>query len=262
MRDAAVRLGMARSSVCTSIPAAISHHFRYESRNPVDSVMVREMRKALSKVTPTPGEGRKPLLPSHLRKIAEILSASREDTRDFTMVVLMVFGFLRRSEVVNLKFADVKQVCKDGSRGLSIHIQRSKTDQEGKGAVVFVAALPNDYLICPVRWFELYCALVWDTRASFLFFPLTGSVTGQLSAATPNFIVKRLLERAHLPTEGFGAHSCRKGGCTSAVNAGADLRLVAQHGRWTGGAIQSYIKDSVSRKLSVSTKIANYKEDQ
>ena len=46
-----------------------------------------------------------------------------------------------------------------------------------------------------------------------------------LSPSTPNFIVKRLVESIGIDSTKYGSHSCRKGGCTTALESGADLRL-------------------------------------
>ena len=51
-------------------------------------------------------------------------------------------------------------------------------------------------------------------------------------------------------------HSLRAGGATAAANAGVEDRLFKCHGRWKSEtAKDSYVKDSVERRLEVSKQL-------
>jgi len=153
--------------------------------------------------------------------------------------------------VVNLKYEDVKEETSDGVSSLVIFIWKSKTDQAGDGATVHVSETGTP--ICPVRWYRFFCT-IRNPRAVFLFHKLGDrtDVSEPLSSSTPNFIVKKLVASIGMNPQKFGSHSCRKGGCTTAVESGVDIRLVARHGRWKSQAVMTYVKDSKDSKLSVT----------
>jgi site-specific recombinase XerC len=66
--------------------------------------------------------------------------------RDRALLLLGFAGALRRSELVGLDLADVTE----GTDGLTVHLRRSKTDQEGTGRTVGVPFGSNP-ATCPVR---------------------------------------------------------------------------------------------------------------
>jgi len=129
---------------------------------------------------------------------------------------------------------------------------KSKTDQAGDGHAVLLSKLDDDQL-CPVKWFKIYDKLR-DQQADTFFYHI-GEPSKPLSGNTPNHIVKKFIRGIGLDDETFGSHSCRRGGCTSAIEAGLDIRTVARHGRWRSSAINTYIVDSKETKLSVSKSI-------
>ena len=64
--------------------------------------------------------------------------------RNRAILLLGFAGALRRSELVALNVADIEPA--DG--GLRVNIRRSKTDQEGEGTVIAIAAGITD---CPAK---------------------------------------------------------------------------------------------------------------
>lgn len=256
LKFAALELGLSRMTVCTVIPASISHIFRHSTTpSPVESTIVSEMKKALQQVTEPPGKGRKPLSVEHLRQIVATVSREPklEKVRNICMVLIMVSGFLRAGEVVRLEANDVTMIPHESGMVLSIVIRKSKTDQGSRGTNVVVSNMNHEPGICPVRWFQEYSKMR-NQQARFLFHSLgqKADLTSPLSPSTPNFVVKKLLEESGIDPEGFGSHSCRKGGCSMAINGGSDLRLVMEHGRWKSNAVKHYITDSLQSRLSVS----------
>lgn len=246
------RLG--RTTVAVTIPSSVAALYRYSQSQPQNSVLVREMKKAVVKNTPTPGAGRKPLtMKILLRLVMQVDLASMECVRNFFMVLLMMVALLRESEAVHLQNEDVWAEEVDGHQVLHVFIQKSKTDQEGDGHTVVVGEGEN-VLLCPVRWFYKYRQLRGDDDGPF-FYSMDKGTRRALADNTPNFIVKKLLTTIGVEAAQYGSHSCRKGGCTAAIEAGTDMRLVARHGRWRSSAINTYIVDSVASKLSVSKAI-------
>jgi hypothetical protein len=66
---------LARGTVCVAVPAAIRDFFRFEEINPVDSEIVRYIKKTVSRVTEAPKEGRMPLTFDHLRRTVDSMDS-------------------------------------------------------------------------------------------------------------------------------------------------------------------------------------------
>eukprot|EP00198_Chlamydomonas_reinhardtii_P001834 XP_001691170.1 predicted protein [Chlamydomonas reinhardtii] len=115
---------------------------------------------------------------------------AEECSRDACWLALGFFGMLRRSELAGLALADVSQQKAEGP--VTLTVRRSKTDQQGLGAQVQLAA------------------------------------TTQGSKVPIGRIVSRL----------------RRGGATTAANAGVPLEDIQEHGRWKSDAVRLYIKKS------------------
>jgi len=243
---------LGRATVCRNIPAAISDYFRFTPNiNPANSPLVKQTLKVIQRSTPKPDKDRLPLTTGMLENMVKKIGVgSDEEVRNMFMIILMTVAMLRESEVVQLMTEHVQE--RDGV--ISVFIRKSKTDQASDGTTVYVAETGT--LLCPVSWFRRYC-MIRQGEAPFLFHQMgvKKDVSKQLSTRTPNFIVKKMLELIGVNPSQYGSHSCRKGGCTTAVESGVDLRLVARHGRWKSSAIMEYVKDSMDTKLSVTRAI-------
>ena len=90
--------------------------------------LVRRVRSGIRRTIGTAQHGRAPLLLSDLRcLLGAIPSANRAGLRDRALLLLGWTGVLRRSELVTLDLADVRET----PEGVRVWIGRSKTDQEG-----------------------------------------------------------------------------------------------------------------------------------
>jgi integrase len=82
------------------------------------------------------------------------LGANMGGCRHRALLLLGFAGALRRSELVGLDVADVTE----SADGLTVHLRRSKTDQEGAGRTVGIPFGSNP-VTCPVRawraWLEV-----------------------------------------------------------------------------------------------------------
>ena len=150
--------------------------------------------------------------------------------RDRALFLTGFAGALRRSELVaidreHLTFRDV---------GLSIHIPRSKRDQEGKGADITIPWMRGEDT-CPVKAMER-----WLKRAGITHGPVFRGVTawGTLeNRLTTDGVRKILLRRAALagltvdPSERLSPHGLRAGFITEAYLTAAPDEQVMAHTR-------------------------------
>jgi site-specific recombinase XerD len=154
-------------------------------------------------------------------KVPAMVAGGKRDLAGKRDRALLLLGFAlaaRRSELVALDVADLEE-CPEGLR---VTIRRSKTDQEGAGAVVAVC---RGSIACPVA-----AVTEWLAAACIVEGPVFRQVgkggrllPGRLSPQNVALIVKAYAKRLGLDPGAFSGHSLRAGFLTSAAARGASL---------------------------------------
>lgn len=186
------------------------------------------------------------ILPHHLRSMVDALPEplGKERLRSLRNRAMLTVGWasgMRRSEIVALQVADVKEV----PEGLTLTIRRSKTDQEGKGRVV---AVPYGAWLqtCPVRSLKS-----WLEAAEVKEGPLFRTVTPDGMGVRPwsltdrqlANVVKQCARRAGVEGR-FAGHSLRAGLVTSAVRANKQIKSIqAVTGHKTLEVLYRYVRE-------------------
>lgn len=129
--------------------------------------------------------------------------------------------------------------------GLRVRVARSKTDQEGKGAVI---AVPEGRRLRPVA-----CLDAWIARAGvadgFLFRRLSRAGECALSSPMSDRAVARTVQ-ARVAAAGydpalFAGHSLRAGFLTSAARAGASVFKMQEQSRHKSiQVLSTYVRDA------------------
>ena len=155
-------------------------------------------------------------------------TASLIGKRDKALLLLGFSGAFRRSELVNLRAQNISI----NIEGADIRLQKSKTDQIGRGEVVSITR-GQCLESCPVA-----SVVDWMNAAGIESGPLFRPVrkgdrlqSGGLSDRTVARIVKNYALGLGLNPAAFSGHSLRSGMLTSAAESGADLIQLAQHAR-------------------------------
>lgn len=197
--------------------------------NPVEAKLVRTVMAGIRRVKGTAQAGKEPLSPELLRKM---LAGAPEDLRSVRDRALLLVGFagaFRRSEVVALRWEDLRFT--DG--GLAVTVPHSKTDPEGEGQTVGIpyGSHPES---CPVRALEAWLARSGIT-GGYLFTRIGrwgGEATGKpICDHQLAKLIKRLVLRAGLDPGTFSGHSLRSGLATSAAEGGASERSIMDQTR-------------------------------
>jgi site-specific recombinase XerD len=138
--------------------------------------------------------------------------------RDRAILLLAFSLAARRSELVALDVEDIEE-CPEGLR---IRIKRSKTDQEGQGAVVAVC---RGSIACPVTALRDYLDAAGITSGPVFRRIRRGNhiTEHRLTAQTICRLVKDHAAKLGLDPKQYGAHSMRAGFLTSAAVKGANL---------------------------------------
>lgn len=169
--------------------------------------------------------------PLRARDVARILAATTDETlsdcRDRAMLLVASDLLARASELVSLEVRDLRR---NPSGATTATIRRSKTDQEGRGAVGYLA--PQ----------TVSAVDRWRTRAGIadgrLFRGLTrhGHVAAALDRDWVSVAFRQLATRAGLEPERVqrvSGHSCRIGTAQDLAAAGYALNAIMVAGRWT-----------------------------
>jgi site-specific recombinase XerD len=192
-----------------------------------------------------------PAVPDVLRKLLATRPGVEKPlgARDRAMLLLGFAGALRRAELVALTLADVVAVP---GRGFLLTIGRSKTDQQGRGDRVAIAANPANPGFCPETALQAWLAHRHqgadlgaeipagerDARPLFCAVSKNGRVTG---AALSDKAVVRLVKQAAMDAgfdaTHFAGHSLRAGLATAAGNAGAGLPALMRQTRHRSPAV-------------------------
>ena len=185
-----------------------------------------------------------PAVPTVLRRMLDSLGTEGSlAVRNRAMLLLGFSAALRRSELVALQIGDIEPVP---GRGLRLLVQRSKTDQNGRGQEVANWANPTEPLLCPAAaiaaWLTLRRAardldaihLAADRDAQPLFCAVTksGRLTGAvLSDKAVARLLKQVALTAGLDPALYSGHSLRAGLATAAGDDGAGLADVMRQTR-------------------------------
>jgi site-specific recombinase XerD len=197
---------------------------------------LKHAHKAAGEDSPTDDERVKAVLQGARRSIGgaprKLAAATSEKTigmatlvrpglaglRDRAILLLAFSLAARRSELVALDVEDIEE-CPEGLR---VRIKRSKTDQEGQGAVVSVC---RGSIADPVSAVLDYIKAAGITSGPLFRRIRRGNhITDQrLTAQTICRLVKDQAAKLGLDPKQYGAHSMRAGFLTSAAAKGANL---------------------------------------
>lgn len=201
---------------------------------------------------------KEPITRDMLKQMVDTFKNGLKDIRITCMCLLCYSGFLRFSELVNLRRIDI-QFC---SSHVKLFLYKSKTDVYREGRDVIISRTFSE--TCPVNMLEKYLKLasIEDGSTEYIFRSLKYCKStnmyalrksGQLSYTRAREILLESLEILGLDRTKFGLHSLRSGGASAAAAAGVTDRLFKKHGRWKSDtAKDGYVKESLSERLSVS----------
>ncbi len=222
--------------------AAISAAHRAAGHeSPTKEEAVRLVRRGMRRTLGTAQRQVRPVTVPDLRAMLEGLGRDPAGCRDRALLLLGFAGALRRSELVGLDVVDITE----GSDGLTVHLRRSKTDQEGAGRTVGIPYGSNP-VTCPVRAWRAWLEVSGITEgAAFRPVDRHGHIGAtRLSAPAVALVLKRRAARAGLDPAEVAGHSLRAGLATSAAAAGVPERVIADQTGHKGTAmLRRYIRE-------------------
>ena len=172
------------------------------------------------------------------------------DARDRALVAVAYDGMLRRSELSALQVADLVEEIRGDA---TLLVRRAKTDQEGVGAMVYLAP---DTVAMVREWLD--CGGITDGRLFRSLRP--GRAPGdKLHPSQIPRIFKRMARRAGLPDNmvaGLSGHSARVGATQDMIASGIELPAILQAGRWRTTAMVNRYGDRLLARRSGAAQLA------
>jgi integrase len=226
--------GLSPGSLHVALAAISDRHRAAGLRSPCEAPAVVEVWRGIRATRGTAQRGKEPLSPVELRAMVDYLGDDPIGVRDRALLCLGFAGGFRRSELVALRVEDLEF----RPQGLLVNVARSKTDQEGRGALVPIHASGGP--CCPVASLSAWIRLA-RINAGVVFRSVRWGRIGAapLSGRTVALIVKRCAARVGLDTRELAGHSLRAGFATTAAMEGASL---AEIGRVTRHASEDQIR--------------------
>ena len=222
--------------------AAISAAHRAAGHDsPTKAEPVRLVRRGVRRTLGTAQRQVRPLTVPELRTMLQGLGTDPGGCRDRALLLLGFASALRRSELVGLNVDDIT----GGADGLTLHLRRSKTDQEGAGRTLGIPFGSNP-ATCPVRAWRAWLEVSGITEgAAFRAVARHGRLgPTRLSAPAVALVLKRHAARAGLDPGEVAGHSLRAGLATSAAAAGVPERVIAEQTGHKGTAmLRRYIRE-------------------
>jgi site-specific recombinase XerD len=197
--------------------------------SPIEDKIVRMVMAGIRRVKGTAQQGKEPLSGELLREMFQNAPNDLRSIRDRALLLVGFAGAFRRSELVELRYQDVRFT----DEGLIVTIPKSKTDQEGEGQTVGIP-YGSHLESCPVRALQAWLDKSNITHG-YLFTAIGrwgGETTGKpICDHQLARIIKRLAAGAGLDPQSFSGHSLRSGLATSAAEGGASERAIMDQTR-------------------------------
>ena len=178
-------------------------------------------------------------------------------TQRFLLLCILGFsGFMRTDELLSIQVEQIKFHDKH----MTINIPHSKTDQGGKGNLIYISAIASR--CCPVMLTKKYIEQLNLRRSDYLICKLVATKKGQKAVGEHKMSYSRIRSiflqytQPIFKGKNLGLHGLRAGGASMCASNNVNDRLISKHGRWVSDkARDGYIRPSLSEKLYVTKKL-------
>jgi integrase len=238
-----------RCSTVSVHAAAIGYAHRLAGHpNPCDSPLVGEVVRGIRRTT---GAAPKQAAALTLPRLAQaVMSVDRSSVRGRRDAALLTLGFAlaaRRSELVALDLDDLE----DDGEGLLVRVRRSKTDQEGQGAVLYVPMARELLGACAVRAVRDWISDLAEAAGPlFRSIRKGGSIGGRLSDRAVDLVVRSMTGDVGGAAT-FSAHSLRAGLVTTLAAKGrTEFEIMEQSRHKSSAMIRTYAREADAKRAS------------
>lgn len=225
-------------SIKRALAALSTAHGLRDQPSPVSNqVVMRTLEKVMRDQGVRPTKKRA-IRAAHFETAIRFIPRDLRGLRDRAILLMGFNGAFRRSELAAL---DVHDLRPQGDEGYVVLVERSKTDQHGKGKLKGIPRMPDDPETCPAGALEAWLEAAGVTEGPvFLEIDVWGNLKDKrMSDQAVARAVKRFVRRAKSSGVDIGdfdiddvaGHSLRRGFITDAIEAGVpDTVIMEQSG--------------------------------
>lgn len=219
-------LGRRKSTIARNVATLAAAHAAAGLQNPCDHPAVHLALKMVGRAQSGSPRQARGLVWNEIAQFLEIADRGVRTVRDRALLTLGYDAMTRREELVAVDCEDLTW-CGDGSARLLI--RQSKTDPDGEGSVMYLAAQTARYVR---SWME-----VSGIRTGAVFRRIIGRarIAERLGADSVGDVLKRVVARIGLSREAVRAtsgHSLRVGATQDLLALNEGLPAIMQTGRW------------------------------
>ncbi len=192
---------------------------------------------------------KRPLTLEQVHMILATLEGPIAAARDRALLLIGFGAGMRRSEITGIEVRHITYT----RDGMTILIERSKTDSAGKGRLVSYAWGTNRKT-CPVSALKDWLAVA-DIKKGFVFRSVGryGSIGPKLRSDTVGRLIQKLVERAGIDhPEQYGGHSLRAGFVTAASAHATNTQIMKQTGHKSEAMVRRYSRADEEDRLTAS----------
>ena len=210
------------SSIRRKVACLSEAHRMAGYNNPCHSNIVEETLKGVSRSLGTAPSKKKAIRLSDIRQMLPLLPETLIGKRDKALLLVGFAGGFRRSEIVALDISDIEFT----ESGMTIHIKKSKTDQEGQGYYKTIGK-GRSHLTCPVMALKSWIDIS-EIKEDKLFRSIKkgGLIGGFLSSNSVSRIIKKCICLIGMNKNDFAGHSLRSGFISEAKECGIMNELI------------------------------------
>ena len=217
---------------------------------------IRETLRGIARAHGSPARRSAALTTADVRRLLGACGPDLAGLRDRALLLLGFAGALRRSELVGLDLAHVRWT----EDGMTIMIDRSKTDSGGQGAEIVIPHGQADET-CPVAALQLWLAGA-AIAGGPLFRKVSRGAKVQAARLSPDGVRQILLKRAGQAgvtgtlAEPVSPHGLRAGFVTTAYRNGvADEEIMAHTRHRSLTVMRSYVRRAKLSRASPAGKL-------
>lgn len=235
------------TSIQNYLAAVTLLHNKAGKPPPPVSYEVQIMLRALKLTSQHFPSSKLPITPVILNQLCDMLDHQATTGLVIKSALLLAFfTFLRQSNLcptASHTFDNKKHLARGDvffhHPGMIILIKWSKTLQHGKYALLPVPRMPM-HPHCPVSAFKkMFKAIPANSNQPLFILPPPASHT--LTVSYLREALKILLSALKVDSSLYSLHSFRRGGATTAYNAGVNFAKVKDHGTWLSDSFWRYV---------------------